>query len=152
MVVLHLTEKLDSAKFVSYQMEGGLNMNSLLKIMIIALFILIGIIAVVRNGNAGDDILYGKVVPYNQKNTDGQHCIIKQIIKQKGDIIEREEIMECADGRKRLDGPSYWEIFAEFYYRDVNQPEYCRHYSRNNHAFKTHGKTCLTLNGRWEIK
>ena len=63
-----------------------------------------------------------------------------------------EEILECRDGRKRRDGPSYWQIFAEFYYRDVSAPEYCRYYSRNNHAFKMHGKTCLKSNGRWEIK
>ena len=64
----------------------------------------------------------------------------------------KDEILECSDGRKRMDGPSYWQIFAEFYYRDVSAPEYCRYYSRNNHAFKMHGKTCLKSNGRWEIK
>ena len=126
--------------------------NNLLKLIIIALFILLGIIADVRKGNAGDDILYGSVVPYNQKNVDGQHCIVKTITRQKGDVIEREEVMTCADGRKRLDGPSYWDLFAEYYYRDVNQPEYCRYFSRGRHAFKSHGKTCLTVNGRWEIK
>ena len=78
--------------------------------------------------------------------------IVKQIIRQKGDTIIKEEILECSDGRKRMDGPSYWQIFAEFYYRDVSAPEYCRYYSRNNHAFKMHGKTCLKSNGRWEIK
>ena len=36
-------------------------------------------------------------------------------------LLEREEvILECSDGRKRMDGPSYWQLFAEFYYRDVN--------------------------------
>ena len=48
--------------------------------------------------------------------------------------------MECADGRKTFDGPSYWELFAQFYYRDVSAPEYCRWYSRKKHAFKTPGK------------
>jgi len=136
---------------VNCQMGGGLNMNNLLKIMVVAFFILIGIISVVRDSDAGDDVLYNKIVP-SERNVDGQHCLVKQIIKQKGDTIIKEEILECSDGRKRMDGPSYWQIFAEFYYRDVSAPEYCRHYSRNNHAFKMHGKTCLKSNGRWEIK
>ncbi len=126
-------------------------MNSLLKIMLVAFFILFCIIAIVRDSDAGDDILYNKIVP-SERNVDGQHCLVKQIIRQKGDTIIKEEILECSDGRKRMDGPSYWQIFAEFYYRDVSAPEYCRYYSRNNHAFKMHGKTCLKSNGRWEIK
>ena len=126
-------------------------MNSLLKIMLVAFFILFCIIAIVRDSDAGDDILYNKIVP-SERNVDGQHCLVKQIIRQKGDTIIKEEILECIDGRKRMDGPSYWQIFAEFYYRDVSAPEYCRYYSRNNHAFKMHGKTCLKSNGRWEIK
>ena len=126
-------------------------MNSLLKIMLVAFFILFCIIAIVRDSDAGDDILYNKIVP-SERNVDGQHCLVKQIIRQKGDTIIKEEILECSDGRKRMDGPSYWQIFAEFYYRDVSAPEYCRYYSRNNHAFKMHDKTCLKSNGRWEIK
>tara|TARA_A100001515_G_C4497987_1_gene185663 strand:+ start:245 stop:625 length:381 start_codon:yes stop_codon:yes gene_type:complete len=126
-------------------------MNSLLKIMLVAFFILLCIIAIVRDSDAGDDILYNKIVP-SERNVDGQHCLVKQIIRQKGDTIIKEEILECSDGRKRMDGPSYWQLFAEFYYRDVSAPEYCRYYSRNNHAFKMHGKTCLKSNGRWEIK
>ena len=106
-------------------------MNSLLKIMLVAFFILFCIIAIVRDSDAGDDILYNKIVP-SERNVDGQHCLVKQIIRQKGDTIIKEEILECSDGRKRMDGPSYWKIFAEFYYRDVSAPEYCRYYSRNN--------------------
>ena len=136
---------------VNCQTGGGLNMNSLLKIMLVAFFILLCIIAIVRDSDAGDDILYNKIVP-SERNVDGQHCLVKQIIRQKGDTIIKEEILECSDGRKRMDGPSYWQLFAEFYYRDVSAPEYCRYYSRNNHAFKMHGKTCLKSNGRWEIK
>ena len=60
--------------------------------------------------------------------------------------------MECADGRKTVDGPSYWELFAQFYYRDVYTPEYCRYYSRHKHVFKTPGKVCLMKNGEWEVK
>jgi hypothetical protein len=66
--------------------------------------------------------------------------------------IVKEEILECADGRKRFDGPSYWELFAQFYYTDVSAPEYCRYYSRPEHAFKSFGKACLKINGEWEVK
>ena len=126
-------------------------MNSIIKILVIMTFTVVVVALIVRDGDAGDDILYSNIVP-SQQNVDGQHCLIKQIIKRKGDTIEKEEILECSDGRKRLDGPSYWEMFAEYYYRDVSAPEYCRLYSRKRHAFKVHGKTCLKTNGRWEIK
>jgi hypothetical protein len=64
----------------------------------------------------------------------------------------KEEILECADGKKGIDTPGYWELFAQFYYRDVSAPEYCRYYSRSGHAFKTPGKTCLKINGEWEVQ
>ena len=53
---------------------------------------------------------------------------------------------------KTVDGPSYWELFAQFYYRDINTPEYCRKYSRKNHVFKSFGKTCLNKDGEWKVK
>ena len=28
------------------------------------------------------------------------------------------------DGRKKFDGPSYWELFGMFYYHDINNPNY----------------------------
>ena len=37
--------------------------------------------------------------------------------------------------------PGYWELFAQFYYRDVNAPEYCRYYSRKGHALKSFRKS-----------
>ena len=126
-------------------------MNNFFKIMFVAFFVMIIIMSVIKNSDAGDDILYSDIVP-SQQNVDGQHCLIKTIIRQNGDTITKEEVLECSDGRKRLDGPSYWEMFAEFYYRDVSAPDYCRYYSRGRHAFKSHGKTCLKTNGRWEIK
>jgi hypothetical protein len=58
----------------------------------------------------------------------------------------------CADGRQGIETPGYWDLFAQFYYRDVNTPEYCRHYSRNKHVFKSPGKICLQSNGEWEVK
>ena len=101
---------------------------------------------------AGEEILYSKVKTIQPEKTDGQYCFIKVMIKQQGDNIVKEEILECADGKKGIDTPGYWELFAQFYYRDVNVPEYCRQYSRAKHVFKSFGKTCLKTNGEWEIK
>jgi len=99
-----------------------------------------------------DKIYYDKITTIEPKNAASQYCYVKVIIKQQGNNIVKEEILECADGRKKVDGPSYWELFAQFYYRDVSAPEYCRYYSRPKHVFKTPGKTCLKINGEWEVK
>ena len=101
---------------------------------------------------AGEKILHSKIKSIQPEKTDGQYCFIKVVIKQKGDEIIKEEILECADGKKGIDTPGYWELFAQFYYRDVNTTEYCRYYSREGHAFKTPGKVCLQVNGEWEVK
>jgi len=95
---------------------------------------------------------YSKIRPINPDEVNGQFCYIKVTIKQKGDEVVKEEILECADGRKRFDGPSYWELFAQFYYTDVATPEYCRYYSRPEHALKSFGEVCLSENGKWEVK
>ena len=97
-------------------------------------------------------VYYDKITTITPKNAGNQYCYVKVIIKQKGNNIVKEEIMECADGRKKFDGPTYWELFAQFYYSDVSTPEYCRYYSRPNHVFKSFGKTCLKQNGEWEVK
>ena len=101
---------------------------------------------------AGEKILHSKIKSISPEKTDGQYCFVKVIIKQKGDEIIKEEILECADGKKGIDTPGYWDLFAQFYYRDVNVPEYCRYYSREGHAFRTPGKVCLQVNGEWEVK
>ena len=101
---------------------------------------------------AGEKILHSKIKSIQPEKTDGQYCFVKVVIKQKGDEIIKEEILECADGKKGIDTPGYWELFAQFYYRDVLAPEYCRYYSRKGHAFKTPGKVCLQVNGEWEVK
>jgi len=101
---------------------------------------------------AGEKILHSKIKSIQPEKTDGQYCFVKVVIKQKGDEIIKEEILECADGKKGIDTPGYWELFAQFYYRDVYAPEYCRYYSREGHAFKTPGKVCLDVNGEWEVK
>ena len=101
---------------------------------------------------AGEKILHSKIKSIQPEKTDGQYCFVKVVIKQRGDEIIKEEILECADGKKGIDTPGYWELFAQFYYRDVNTTEYCRYYSREGHAFKTPGKVCLNVNGEWEVR
>ena len=121
------------------------------KIILIATLLFITTI-IVNYAYAGEKILHSKIVGIPPEKTDGQYCFIKVVIKQKGDEIIKEEILECADGKKGIETPGYWELFAQFYYRDVNVPEYCRQYSRPKHVFKSFGKTCLQSNGEWEIK
>ena len=106
----------------------------------------------IKVANAGDDILYSKIKTIEPEDVNGQYCFTKIIIKQKGDTIVKEEILECADGRRGIDTPGYWELFAQFYYRDVNVPEYCRKYSGPEHAFKSYGEVCLDKQGKWEVK
>ena len=100
----------------------------------------------------GDKVYWNKITTVEPKNMADQYCYVKVIIKESDNQLIKEEILECADGRKRADGPTYWELFAEFYYTDMAQPEYCRRYSRDKHAFYTPGKVCLKLNGEWEVR
>ena len=100
----------------------------------------------------GDKVYWNKITTVKPKNVADQYCYIKVIIKESDNQLIKEEILECADGRKRASGPTYWELFAEFYYTDMAQPEYCRRYSRNKHAFYSPGKVCLKLNGEWEVR
>ena len=86
------------------------------------------------------------------KESANQNCYVVIKITNEGDSVVKKEILECADGRKGIITPSYWEMFAQFYYRDVSAPEYCRFYSRPNHVFKSFGKTCLNKNGEWEVQ
>ena len=97
-----------------------------------------------------DKILYNDV--RKVKNDTEQYCFVKIVIKEKDGVVIKEEELYCSDGRKGIDTPSYWELFAQFYYRDIATPEYCRYYSRKNHAFKSFGKVCLNENGEWKVK
>ena len=117
--------------------------------------------------NEDNGILSSKVLDRFER--DGQWCFIKIVIRELDDkTIVKEEIMECADtehGRtdkerikelekmielEKAKKPGYWELFAAFYYKDMNAPEYCRLYSQPSHAFKTFGTACLTIEGKWE--
>ena len=100
----------------------------------------------------GDKVYWNKITEIKTKNTDDQYCFVKVIIKESNNQIIKEEILECSDGRKRSDAPTYWELFAEFYYTDNLQPTYCRKYDRKGHAFKSPGKVCLNKDGEWEVK
>mgnify|MGYP001326039560 CR=1 FL=1 len=100
----------------------------------------------------GDKVYWNKITEVKPKDAADQYCYVKVIIKESDNKIIKEEILECADGRSRVDAPTYWQLFAEFYYTDMAQPEYCRKYDRKGHAFKTPGKVCLKLNGEWEVK
>ena len=100
----------------------------------------------------GDKTYWNKITEVKPKDAADQYCYVKVIIKESDNKIIKEEILECADGRSRVDAPTYWQLFAEFYYADIYTPEYCRKYSRSGHAFKTPGKVCLTKNGEWEVK
>ena len=90
---------------------------------------------------------YDKIQPL--KN---QYCFIKVNIKEINGEIVKEEVVECADGRKAYDGPSYWELFAQFYYRDMFTPAYYRYYERPSHAYHKPGKVCLDKDGNWEVR
>jgi hypothetical protein len=95
-------------------------------------------------------ILYNDV--REVKNDTEQYCFVKILIKEKDGVVSKEEELYCSDGRKGIDTPSYWELFAQFYYRDIATPEYCRYYSRKKHAFKSYGKVCLNEYGEWKVK
>ena len=77
---------------------------------------------------------------------DGQWCFVTVVIKQEGDNIIKKEI-ELEKAKK----PGYWELFAEFYYKDDNAPLYCRKYARPDSWFKRPGTACLKPDGEWEI-
>ena len=65
-------------------------------------------------------VLYDTVKGYEPKKVDDQYCYVKVEILQKGEDIVKQEILECADGRRGINTPSYWELFAQFYYRVVS--------------------------------
>ena len=91
---------------------------------------------------------YDKIQPIKD-----QYCFIKVEIREldNGEIV-KQEVVECADGRKTYDGPTYWELFAQFYYGDMNTPAYCRYYERPDHAYHKPGKVCLDKYGNWEVR
>jgi len=128
-------------------MDPRFNMKRYLTFtFVLILFLLITGLAI-----AGD-LLYPKIKNIEPHEVNGQYCYIKIEIVTDGDTVTKEEKLVCADGRQGIETPGYWDLFAQFYYRDVQTPEYCRYYSRDKHAFKSPGKVCLQSNGEWEVK
>ena len=78
-------------------------------------------------------------------------CMIKQVItsvkKDRLTTVTKEDVLKCKDG---YDGPSYWELFAQFYYADLSVPAYCRYFAIPDHPIKTPGLICLNEKGVWE--
>ena len=128
-------------------MDPRFNMKRYLTFtFVLILFLIISGLAI-----AGD-MSYPKIKNIEPHEVNGQYCYIKIEIVTDGDTVTKEEKLVCADGRQGIETPGYWDLFAQFYYRDVQTPEYCRYYSRNKHAFKSPGKVCLQSNGEWEVK
>ena len=71
-------------------------------------------------------------------------CVIQKIFTSDGQFLV-ETKMVCRDGNV---GPTYWELFAEFYYSGVSDQEYCR-YIKGNNIFKLPKKVCLNKDGTW---
>ena len=120
-----------------------MNHNHLMKILFIT-FIVIVFMCIISISNT----VQGKT---KSQWLNENPCMIKQIItsveKDGVTTVTKEEILKCKDG---YDGPSYWELFAQFYYADLTVPAYCRMYARPDHPFKTPGMICLNEKGVWE--
>jgi hypothetical protein len=82
-----------------------------------------------------------EVVTKHIETCKDSKCLIKET------EITKEEVLKCKDG---YDGPSYWELFAQFYYSDLTVPAYCREFARPDHPFKTPGLICLDEDGDWK--
>jgi len=51
----------------------------------------------------GDKVYWDKITTVKPKNVADQYCYVKVIIKESDNQLIKEEILECADGRKRAD-------------------------------------------------
>ena len=128
-------------------MDPRFNMKRYLTFtFVLILFLIISGLAI-----AGD-LSYPKVKNIEPHEVNGQYCYVKIEIVTKDDVVTKEEKLVCADGRQGIKTQDDRDLFAQFYYRDVQTPEYCRYYSRDKHAFKSPGKVCLQSNGEWEVK
>ena len=122
-----------------------MNHNHLMKILFIT-FIVIVFMCIISISNT----VQGKT---KSQWLNENPCMIKQVItsveKDGVTTVTKEEVLKCKDG---YDGPSYWELFAQFYYADLTVPAYCRMYARPDHPFKTPGMMCLNQKGVWETE
>ena len=74
----------------------------------------------------GDKVYWNKITEVKLKMQHYQYCYVKVIIKESDNKIIKEEILECADGRSRVDGLLIGNYSIEFYYTDIYTLEYCR--------------------------
>ena len=122
-----------------------MNHNHLMKILAVT-FIVIIFMCIISISNTA----HGKT---KSQWLNENPCMIKQVItsveKDGVTTVTKEEVLKCKDG---YDGPSYWELFAQFYYADLTVPAYCRMYARPDHPFKTPGMICLNEKGVWETE
>tara|TARA_Y100001937_G_scaffold85279_1_gene115304 strand:+ start:83 stop:412 length:330 start_codon:yes stop_codon:yes gene_type:complete len=88
-------------------------------------------------------LMFSSLNTANAHTTDGS-CVIQKIYTPNGETL-LETKMVCRDGNV---GPSYWELFAEFYYSGVSEQEYCR-YVKGNNIFNIPKKVCLNKDGTW---
>ena len=129
-----------------------MNHNQLIRILIIT-FIVICFMCIISIGNNA----YGKTKSQwlnenpcmiKVETTTKERCLDSECLLKETKVT-KEEVLKCNDG---YDGPSYWELFAQFYYADLTVPAYCRQYARPDHPFKTPGMMCLNQSGVWETK
>ena len=76
--------------------------------------------------------------------TTESNCVIQKIYTPDKEVL-LETKMVCRDGNV---GPTYWELFAKFYYAGVSEQEYCR-YVKGEGLFKLPKKVCLNEDGTW---
>ena len=109
-----------------------------------------------------------RIIKGDKFEQDGQWCFVEVTYTQQGDVMTKKETLVCSEDPEGLKNdkikeleklielekakkPGYWELFAEFYYKDDNAPLYCRKYARPDSLFKRPGTACLTPNGEWKI-
>ena len=118
---------------------------------------------------ATDESVIKSTVKERFKTPDGQWCFVTVVIKHEGDSIIKKEEIHCSDTKHGLTQdqeierlkklielekarkPGYWELFAEFYYSDLNAPLYCRKYAKPKSIFKRPGTVCLDPTGKWKV-
>ena len=128
-----------------------MNYNKFLYAVALIVFTLVCLFTWINRSHAGEKsqwlnenpCMIKVVIKETEKCQDSQ-CLLPKIT-----VIEKEEVLECKDG---YDGPSYWELFAQFYYNQngLTTPAYCRQIARPDHPFKTPGMICLNEQGVWE--
>ena len=171
MTLMTLTARADwiMKKPITYAEESNVNSAPVSEVYISEIHEKVNKKLQLMEENEKNGVLHTKVLDRFER--DGQWCFIKIVIKELDDkTIVKEEIMECADTEhgktdkerikelekmielEKAKKPGYWELFAAFYYKDLNAPEYCRLYSQPSHAFKSFGRACLTIDGQWERK